>query len=703
MRSIALFAIVLNACTGAPAPPAPVVPTPSLKPSMVQTVWEPGTRAELDVTALADVARCAECHPDAADQWRNSPHGRSSFDNPWYRFAVDAFVEDRGARASRFCAGCHDPVLLLSGKIDATVEPNDPDATAGITCMVCHSIREPGAQGNASYSLTSESVLFPDPAEPAEIEEHRVRIGARALRTSDMCGSCHRSFVGPDIGSPNHFAGIDDLGAWRESVYAGSLSARVDAPTEVMSCQGCHMKPETAVHGDQAADSGLIASHRWAASHTTMAAQVGDPTRIETTRASLRSAARIDVPHVVIGRASSLAGKRLRVKPGAPLALTVAIVNEATGHRFPGGTRDLQNTWVEVIVRDGAGRALLQSGVGRSEGAFGLRSIILDHQNAPEPLHFVHRFSVPAFDKTIGARDVGLVRYEGVLPKRVIGQKLTIEARLLHTKHNRAFELAACEADKGDRSDTFRQTAQHQEKIALSACDLGPTTELAKATVRIGRRADSEQPPSVRAQRLYDYGRGLLRDVQERVLRAKPVLDEAREEFVRGADSTGAARVDALLARMYGQTQQIALMERHLARAREVLGDHVALDRIAGDGYAAAWAWDKALGAYTQVKRGAPLATSTWVNIARAAGSLGQDAVAAEAARHGLRLSPNHAALWRSLSLATRGAEHDEAIQAWQRYKHPDSRPASLAQCENHHLECKKSRPPIPTYPLVSP
>ena len=61
---------------------------------------------------------CIGCHRDVAAQWASSAHRFSSFNNPYYRVATDAFREEKGAVASRFCGNCHEPFLVATGAMD---------------------------------------------------------------------------------------------------------------------------------------------------------------------------------------------------------------------------------------------------------------------------------------------------------------------------------------------------------------------------------------------------------------------------------------------------------------------------------------------------------------------------------------------------------------------------------------------------------
>jgi hypothetical protein len=179
---------------------------------------------------LADTDRCAACHADVAAQWQGSAHALASFNNPIYRTSVERFRETRGDVTSRFCAGCHDPALLVDDAMDAPeIAAADPRAHAGVNCQTCHTIDRATHDGNGSYHLRGGPIFIPDASDPASVAAHKLEARTPALGTAAMCGSCHRAFLGPQTGQPHHLPGADDLGPWLHSAYAGS-EARLDDP-----------------------------------------------------------------------------------------------------------------------------------------------------------------------------------------------------------------------------------------------------------------------------------------------------------------------------------------------------------------------------------------------------------------------------------------------------------------------------------------
>jgi hypothetical protein len=664
----------------------------------------------LDVSRLAKTDDCADCHSDVASHWMHSAHAYASFDNPWYRASVDQFRAQRGKEESRFCAGCHDPLLLMSGDIDGEVEPDNELAYAGITCLVCHSVESTRPDGNASFTLTDAPVLLPDPAKPEEIEAHRARLTLQPLRTASLCGSCHRSFSGPAIGNENHMAGIDDLGDWTSSAFAGAVQDRLTS-VEENGCQGCHMSPETASNAEMAgADHGSVSSHRWAASHTAMTTQLPDPEHVRQARDELEGAVIVDIGAVRAGQRRYVLPEESRLRRGERLIFDVLLENDGTGHRFPGGVRDMHDVWVEVEVRNAAGKLLAVSRPtdDDNEDVFMLRATVLDAAAEPEVLHQVHRFSAPAFDRTLPAHDAQAIRYSMRLPPGA-EMPLQVDARLLHRKHSLQFQAFACMASRTDRGIGFALGAETHRKVALDPCVEQPVTEIGAATAWMGRGASDREPSGGAArpaiERLLTQALALLHSKQEHVHVAKPSIDRALRLARDTASPLLEAQALVLRARLssvQGRPQEAVAFTR---RAEALIGPNPVLDRVRGDAYARVWRWRKAAAAYQRVAKAAPRDWRAWRDLARAYGSLSDDQNALAAADTGLRLAPRDESLLRSRALALQGLGRPDAARArerWLAHRAPDAQPQLLATCEEEHDRCRRDRQPIPHY-ILSP
>ena len=676
----------------------------ALRPSLLNA-------PSLDVSRLAKTDDCADCHADVASHWMHSAHAYASFDNPWYRAGVDQFREARGKEESRFCAGCHDPLLVLSGDIDREVNPDNELAYAGITCLVCHNVESTRPDGNASFTLTDAPLLLPDPASPEEIEAHRVRLTMPPLRTAALCGSCHRSFSGPAIGNENHLPGIDDLGDWASSAFAGSVQDHLTS-VEENSCQGCHMRKVTASDAEMAgASDGTVSSHRWAASHTAMATQLPGAEHAQQATDELEGAVVVDIGAVRAGPRRYVLPRESRLRGGERLVFDVLLDNQETGHRFPGGVRDIHDVWVEVEVRDAAGRLLAMSRPtdGGNDDVFVLRSTVLDAAAEPEILHQVHRFAAPAFDRTLPAHDAQAVRYSMVLPRR-IELPLRVSARLLHRKHSLQFQALACEASRTERGLGFAVGAETHGKVALDPCVEQPVTEVGGATVWMGRGAAERNPTGGAArpaiERLLTQALALLHAKQEHVHVAKPSIDRALR-LAREAGSlplqAQALVLRARLSSMQGRPSEALAFTR---RAEALIGPSPVLDRVRGDAYARVWRWSQAADAYQRVAEASPLDSRAWRDLAQAYGSLSDDENALLAADAGLQLAPRNESLLRSRALALESLGRPEAARAkarWLAHRTPDAQPQLLGACEKEHQRCRRDRQPIPHYTLLPP
>jgi tetratricopeptide (TPR) repeat protein len=683
---------------------APLLPRPGqLFPQSQVRLAEGDPR---DAERLADVEACGACHEDVLEGWRASAHGRASLDNPWYRQAFDALREERGPVASRFCAGCHDPVLLVSGGLDQPIEPEDARAHAGVTCLTCHGMQEVRPDGVASYTLSTRGVHLPDPADAASVARHVREVTPDALRTTPLCATCHRGFLGPHLGNPVHLVGIDDVTAWHRSGYAGSGATRLDQGVEPATCQGCHMPERQAAHGDLAADPhGRIHSHRFPGAHTALADAAGDAAQLEEARALLTRAARIDVAVVrARGREAVYApADAARIMPGERLELDVVVHNLGAGHRFPGGTLDTQDTWIELEVRDTHGALVAEAGAQHARTsadptAHRLHALLVNEEGVPERRHHVQHFRGAVADHTLGPRDAGLARFRLELPS-ALAQPLSVRARLRHRRHDPALAEAACDAQRTPRGAAFRQASRGLGRAPLDACRPQPITELAEALVWIGAGAEEREPlggaTAPRWRRLFDHAMASVGDVQEHLDDARPSLHGA---LAAAPDAPSRAMVLAQRARLEGRQGRLEAALTDLAEAERLVGPRPALHRLRGDAYAQVWQWERAAEAYAAAAEGAPLDDTRWADLARARGSAGDDRGAYGAARRGLALQPRDEVMLRSQYLALEGLDHEDAAAAREAYlahRSPDALSELRFACGRRDPLCASERLPV--------
>src|SRR5579871_34984 len=232
---------------------------------------------------------CARCHADIAAQWAQSAHRFASFNNPYYAVAVNQFREERGKRASRFCADCHDPWLVADGAIDRAIDSTSIAAQAGITCLVCHSIDKlMDSRGNGHYGLRVDAIAYSG-------EAHGKRLRPPLLGEARLCGTCHKVGLTEEVTGERWLRGQDDYDAWYDGAIAGRGVSAVFRPPEAKRCQDCHMPLEAATRGDLAAKQGMVRSHRFLGANAALGTLRGDGDAAARAGEFLRGAVSLDL------------------------------------------------------------------------------------------------------------------------------------------------------------------------------------------------------------------------------------------------------------------------------------------------------------------------------------------------------------------------------------------------------------------------
>ena len=165
---------------------------------------------------------CVKCHQDIYNDHLHSAHKFSSFNNPAYLFSVRetrkvALERDGKVNASRWCAGCHDPVPFFSGEFD---DPNfdivnHPTAHAGITCTVCHAMTHVNSPiGNAAFTIEEpQHYPFAFSENPtlqwinnqlikAKPDFHKKTFLKPFHKTAEFCSTCHKVCLPVEL---NHY------------------------------------------------------------------------------------------------------------------------------------------------------------------------------------------------------------------------------------------------------------------------------------------------------------------------------------------------------------------------------------------------------------------------------------------------------------------------------------------------------------------
>jgi hypothetical protein len=664
-----------------------------------------------DVAAMANVQACASCHAEATHQWQSSAHAHASFDNPWYRASVDGLRSDVGYGPSKHCAGCHDPLPLLAGSMDKEVQPTDPLASAGVTCLVCHSIQSATPDGNASFTLTTAPVPIPKPGDAESLQRHRERLASKALRTPVLCASCHRGFLGRHTGISHHLSGMDEPGAWRASAFGGSHAGTLEHVTE-QTCTDCHMAKEAVLLREVSAHDGALRSHRFAGAHTALAAQSGDALQQSAIVAQLQRGVRLDVPVVRRGGQPFAVTDAVTLKAGEQLTFDVTLRSYAVGHQFPGGLKDLQDTWLEFDVRDHKGRLLATAGRDQASredpSAFVLRATVVDAEGHAETRHLVTHFGTVAYDHTIAALGARVTRYQLTLPTTFEGP-LSVQARLKHRKHRVEAREIACAASRSERGRAFASAARRAGSKVIDGCSAEPITLVTQTSVVVGDSQQADHARDVRPlpSRLYDHALGLSSNVQEQLDEARWSIERALSELHKDPKHNTEDEANLLVLRGRIDARQGRLEDalQSAASAQALLGLQPAISRVRADAYAAVWRWPQCAAELTQLTQVSPFDTAAFRDLAKARYSADDAAGALQAAHTGLGLQPRDEALLRVQTVALETLKSPEAAaarEAFLFYREADETTTSKLACDQRTANCMRDRLPVVTIELTA-
>lgn len=657
---------------------------------------------------VADYDHCGSCHEEISMQWRTSAHSFASFNNPIYRASVDRFREQNGIAASRFCAGCHDPALLVDGSMDAEIATDERRAHVGVGCLSCHGVESSTYDGNGSYVLAAREIPIPELSsstgertdeELASIERHRSAMGP----ARDQCGSCHRAFLGIGTGHPHHFNGTDEIGPWTDSSYTGN-KLRLDTKVQEQDCADCHMPREAVASGGEPNDpaidpDGKLRSHRFIGGHSWLAAMRGDEQTLGRVREFLQGIASIDIAAIDLAGAHHLLGHGVDADARGRMVVDLVVRNLAVGHKFPGGTRDSSDTWIAFFVYDAHGNLVAQLDEGHGE-VHRLRTGVVDEQGGLVGAREVESLRAVAFDNTVGPRDAVIVRYAVELPRDAVGP-LRLEARLLHRSRTLALADETCRQAQTARGKAFLRATERLTGQTLDPCAAQPVTEIARHALVLG---GAEQPdPRPDHERLWELGIALQHQVQERLPEARAALVAA--EVALEHAGLEPAEHNAAHARILAALGAVAASQGRVDEALE-LADRIAAlapnhpypHLLRGRALAKVWRWQQAVPHLERAFEASPGSPTLAGELAMAYGSAGMHREALAVAAKALPLRPRDAILLRAQALALDALDDpraEAALEAYFAHREPDVQPHLGAACGERDPACALERVPV--------
>jgi hypothetical protein len=429
-----------------------------------------------DLSLFTHSENCTACHnnlltPTGEDvsiglTWRSTMMANSARD-PYWQASVRRETIDHSSHAAEIedeCAACHMPMAQkiahaagMKAEVFAQLpiarrDPSDLHrlSSDGVSCTVCHQIAPDNLGTRESFN--ANFVLKPTPAGgarmifgPFRVDAGRTTImrsvtgfeqaEAPHVKQSELCASCHTLItqaLGPDgkvIGSLPEQMNYQE---WQHS----------DFNREQRSCQSCHMPAapgpirSASVLGD-ARDS--LARHVFVGGNAYMVrllSRYRTELGVAASTSELEATARATVRQLQ-EETATLSISTPRVGAGG-LAFDLDIRN-LTGHKFPTGYPS-RRTWLHVVVKDGQGRAVFESGAINDAG------VIAGNDNDVDPLKFEPHY------QQITTRDQVQI-YESILGDRANRPTTGLLTATQYLKDNRllprGFDKATADAEIG--------------------------------------------------------------------------------------------------------------------------------------------------------------------------------------------------------------------------------------------------------------
>jgi tetratricopeptide (TPR) repeat protein len=502
---------------------------------------------------------CKKCHADVHQAFQHSQHHLSSFNNPAYLATIvetrDVLLQrDGNVQASRWCAGCHDPVPFLSGQFDNPDYDlvNDPTSQAGITCTACHAITHVNStRGNGDYVM-EEPLHYPfaysdnpllqfinNTLVKAKPSFHKQTFLKPFHKTAEFCSACHKVHLPKEVThykeflrGQNHYdnyllSGVSGVGA--RSFYYPEKSEP--------NCNGCHMplQPSSDFGAKlfPGAQEPSVHDHLFVGANTGVPWFYGFDAAIQTHQEFLQKCMRVDLFGIRDG--GTIEGQLrapLRpdvptLKPGQAYLLETVVRTLKVGHLFTQGTVDSNEVWLEVKVTSGD-RELGHSGGMDTEQevdrwAHFVNNFVVDREGHRINRRNAQDIFVPLYEHQIAPGSGQTVHYRLQVP-RDITAPVKVELALKYRKFDKEYLEFVGAIHEQKHLRRLRNSALGQPY----ANEL-PITVLARDEIVFpveGVDAEVRNPPRdiPSWQRWNDYGIGML-------LKGKAELRQAAEAF----------------------------------------------------------------------------------------------------------------------------------------------------------------------------
>jgi tetratricopeptide (TPR) repeat protein len=525
--------------------------------------------------ALNNDRYCQKCHEDSHRQWAVSAHRFSSFNNPPYLFSVKetrrvAYERDGKVNASRWCAGCHDPVVFFTGKFDdpkfddpAFDIESDAAGQAGLTCSVCHSITNVNSvRGNADYTI-EEPVHYPfayseNPAlqwvneqlVKAKPEFHKKTFLKPLHKTAEFCSTCHKVHLPPELNAYKWLRGQNHYDAYLLSGVSGHGITSFYYPEKAThDCSTCHMpllpSEQFAARDFDGSGTRKTHDHQFPSANTGIPAILGMEDWVnERHRQFNEGVMRVDLFGVKEGGVidgALVAPLRPEVPalvPGRSYLLEAVVRTVKMGHLFTQGTVDSNEVWVDVVVTSGD-RVIGRSGGMGDDGSVDpwshfVNVYMLDREGRRIDRRNAQDIFVPLYNHQIPPGAADSIHYRLDLPPR-LAAPVTVEVRLQYRKFDTVYMKQVMQGlyGKDDYVNDLPILTLATDRVTFPVAGIAAAVE-------------PQQSPIPEWQRWNDYGIGLLLKGGK----SKGELRTAEEAFAR-VEALGRPDGPLNLARVY--------------------------------------------------------------------------------------------------------------------------------------------------------
>lgn len=524
---------------------------------------------------------CLKCHQDAYQGWFHSAHHFSSFNNPPYLASVSKTREvslkrDGNVNASRWCAGCHDPVPFFSGKFD---DPNfdlvkHPTGQAGITCTVCHAITHVNStRGNADYTI-EEPVHYPFAQSENKILQfinqqlvkakpslHKKTFLKPEHKTAEFCSTCHKVHLPYALNHYREFLrGQNHYDPYLLSGVSGHGARSFYYPDKAKeNCAECHMPLKESNDFGAKLFAGAkdlsIHNHLFPAANTGLAWLKDFPDVIKAEQDFMAGVMRVDIFGVREG--GGIDGKLIaplrpevpQLEPGKKYLLETVLRTLKMGHLFTQGTVDSNEVWVDVTVTSGGQVIGRNGGIGEDREvdpwSHFINVFMLDRDGNRIDRRNPEDIFVPLYNHQIPPGAGQVVHYGLELPERISGP-VTVEVKLQYRKFDKPYmDFVAKTTEKLGAELRGRKSGEayaNELPITTLAVD-----RITFPVAGVDERPDNAKSPIDGWQRWNDYGIGLLLEGQAG---AKGELRQAADAFSR-VEELGRFDGPLNLARVY--------------------------------------------------------------------------------------------------------------------------------------------------------